>query len=124
MSCGIKNLIQKIYDFRSQNLQFLYCIYFRSTVFNDLYVINIKFTISEENEENEFYFQIKYPSRLNIIDNGEELIENVIWLKEESLNPTIATNAILYHITGINNLRENIYNELVSISDQLKPYHL
>ena len=121
MTFGIKDLIQKIYYLRSQNIEFLYRIYFKASSFNGKYVININFGISQEDQYNEYFFQIKYPSRLNTIDNGEELIGNVLWLKEEFLNPTTATNAILYYIHGINNLKDKIYKELVSISDQLKP---
>ena len=53
MVFGIKELIQKIYFLRSQNLQFIYSIYLRGIYINNISIIDIKIIISEENNEND-----------------------------------------------------------------------
>jgi hypothetical protein len=120
MSCEIKDLIQKIYYLQNENIPHIFNLYFSGKRINNLTNIVIIVAIIDDICHDEYTINIKYPSRLNIINNGEELIDDVLWFKEEYLNPTIVTNSLLYHIPGINRLEKLIYNKLVIVSDSLK----
>ena len=120
MSNQRKLLIQKLYDLNRNDVSYNYQIYMTGQKINGITTIILANIINIDDRQYPYYINIKYPSRFNTIDNGSECIEDTIWLKEEYLNPTIATDILLYHIYNIDYLKKNIYNCFVKISDILK----
>lgn len=117
----LKRLKMQVATLIRNRQEFTSNIDMRGSKINGLTTIVIEIKIYTDFTSYYFEIYMKTPSRLNTIDNGAECINDTIWLKEEYINPSIATDIFLYHTGDIlEYMKPSIYRCFAELSDQSK----
>ena len=81
--------------------------------------INLTILINYMNCEYAYEFSIQYPSHLSIINDGQVLKEDIIWLKTDVFDTECALNQIIYSFPKLLLAKNLFYEFLITIKDSL-----